>query len=151
MSANRYYGQIFMTGKGTYTDADNWYSAKDYDSLRAQLEKVEAQCNSLVKERDERSDALRRLSRTPPLYVVPGYEDCSGGEILERIRHLESERDTAYQRGAREMRERALKACGSERLEDPQDDSDRGYENAITHCQDAIERLPTGPLDRTKV
>ena len=37
----------------------------------------------------ERAEGLEglvtKLSTTPPFYVVPGYEDCSGKEILEII------------------------------------------------------------------
>lgn len=48
-------------------------------------EVLEAALTQKTAEVAERDKLIAKLSTTPSYYIVPGYEDCSGSEILEII------------------------------------------------------------------
>jgi hypothetical protein len=103
-------------------------------SLRAQLEKVEIERGALqVAYDDLRGKVLGQ---------------CGQCNMLERA-DCYRRQDTAYQRGAREMRERAVKECDVIAAEDMA----RRYRPSLpSYCRDRIralpDTLPTGPLER---
>lgn len=49
--------------------------------------------------------------------------------------------EQAHLEGVRAGLEAAAKACVAERLWEPQDESDSAYDNAISHCAQAIRSI----------
>jgi hypothetical protein len=106
--------------EGNTTVPKEVVDASDYDSLRAQLEKAEIEKGALqVAYDDLRGKVLGQ---------------CGQCNMLERA-DCYRRQDTAYQRGAREMRERAAELA-----------------HPIDECLfDDIMDLPTGPSESSKV
>lgn len=146
MSVKRYVNNMLTTFH-SYTEGDDygsirasvgesWYRAEDYDALRAQLEKLEF----------ERHDNDAHIAECQTKLANAGIQCGATGNIVLGIeRLLEREKD-AYQRGAREMRERAVKECDVIAAEDMA----RRYRPSLpSYCRDRIralpDTLPTGP------
>jgi hypothetical protein len=133
MSVKRYEPCEFAdhTGMQEY-EFGNYIDASDYDSLRAQLEKVEIEKGALQVAYDDLRGKL--------------IGQCGQCNMLERA-DCYRRQDTAYQRGAREMRERAAAV-----IENYPTVIQRFILLDVANRVSALpDTLPTGPSESTKV